>query len=275
MERVSQPLEAVGLLPDERLHLRRASRIALREISVQSGTFQLANRVRLLPLAVALAVVAYLAVARAGTLGLVLVATSAAFAIGLALVVRDTDASARSALVSPAATGALLVTPALATLYLAFSSGGFYADGVALCTVVLLVLFAVRCALAEEPFAGLGGAALAPAAALTLLAGWALASGTWSDSTGRALLEVDRILLYLLALLLLATLARSSSRLGFAVRALAAAFVLVALAGLVSRVAPDVLPTPESFAADRLSYPLTYWNALGVSARSGWCCACT
>lgn len=274
MERVSQPLEAVGLLPDERLHLRRASRIALREISVQSGTFQLANRVRLLPLAVALAVVAYLAVARAGTLGLVLVATSAAFAIGLALVVRDTDASARSALVSPAATGALLVTPALATLYLAFSSGGFYADGVALCTVVLLVLFAVRCALAEEPF-GLGGAALAPAAALTLLAGWALASGTWSDSTGRALLEVDRILLYLLALLLLATLARSSSRLGFAVRALAAAFVLVALAGLVSRVAPDVLPTPESFAADRLSYPLTYWNALGVSARSGWCCACT
>jgi hypothetical protein len=55
------------------------------------------------------------------------------------------------------------------TLYLSFSSGGFFADSVAFCALVALVLSVVRCALAEEPLHGLGRAAFVPATALALL----------------------------------------------------------------------------------------------------------
>jgi O-antigen ligase len=236
---------------------------------VRSETVQLAERVRLLPLALLVAVVVYIALTRAGTAGTVLVASSVAFAVVLGLVLRSTEPAIRGEMVRPVATGALLVTPALATLYLAFSSGGFYADSVALIALVALVLFAVRCALAREPLRGLTPAALVPVAALAALATWTLVSATWSHSPGRALLEADRILLYLIVLLLFASLGCSSARLRFAVRALAAALVLVAVAALVSRVAPDVLPTPEGFSARRLSYPLTYWNAVGVFCAIG------
>jgi O-antigen ligase len=238
-------------------------------ITVRSETFQLAERVRLLPLALVVAVVAYVALTGAGTAGIVLVASSVALAVVLGLVLRSTEPAIRGEMVRPVATGALLVTPALATLYLAFSSGGFYADSVALIALVALVLFAVRCALAREPLRGLSPAAFVPAAALAALAAWTLVSATWSNSPGRALLEADRILLYLVVLLLFASLGRSSERLGFAVRALAVVFALVAVAAFVSRTAPDVLSTPEGFASNRLSYPLTYWNALGVFCAIG------
>jgi hypothetical protein len=236
---------------------------------VRSATIQLGNRVRLLPLAVAAALASYLLLRGMGPAGLVLVAVAAAFAVGLGFVLRGTDAASRSALLSPIATGALLVTPALATLYLSFSSGGFYADSVAFCALVALVLFVVRCALAEDPLHGLGRAAFVPATALALLGAWTILSGVWSDSPGRALLEADRILLYLVVLLLFASVGRTSERLGFAVRAMATAIVLVAGLALLSRVAPDVFSTSESFVTNRLSFPLTYWNALGVFCAIG------
>jgi O-antigen ligase len=46
------------------------------------------------------------------------------------------------------------------------------------------------------------------------------------------------------------------------------AFAICAL-GLTSRVLPHVLPTQANIANNRLSYPVTYWNALGLIAAIG------
>jgi O-antigen ligase len=50
---------------------------------------------------------------------------------------------------------------------------------------------------------------------------------------------------------------------------LALSFAILCVAGLISRVAPDLWHTAPSIADHRLSYPLTYWNALGISAALG------
>jgi hypothetical protein len=68
--------------------------------------------------------------------------------------------------VGPVATAGLLLTPAPATLYLAFSSGGYHAGAVALAALVALLLLTVRCALAAESLHGLALPALVPAGAL-------------------------------------------------------------------------------------------------------------
>jgi hypothetical protein len=49
-------------------------------------------------------------------------------------------------------------------------------------------------------------------------------------------------------------------------RALVAGLAAVCLIGLASRVLPHTWPTAGSFYADRLNYPLTYWNAEGMVA---------
>ena len=45
--------------------------------------------------------------------------------------------------------------------------------------------------------------------------------------------------------------------------------MVVCVAGLVTRVLPDVWPIAPNVANERLSYPVTYWNALGLLAGMG------
>ena len=45
--------------------------------------------------------------------------------------------------------------------------------------------------------------------------------------------------------------------------------MVVCGAGLTTRLAPDVWSVPPSAVTDRLSYPLTYWNGLGITAAIG------
>ncbi len=45
--------------------------------------------------------------------------------------------------------------------------------------------------------------------------------------------------------------------------------MIVCGAGLTTRLAPDVWSVPPSAVGDRLSYPLTYWNGLGITAAIG------
>ncbi len=52
-------------------------------------------------------------------------------------------------------------------------------------------------------------------------------------------------------------------------RGLAVAIVVVCVCGLITRVLPDVWPIAGTVADERLSYPLTYWNALGLLAAVG------
>lgn len=108
-----------------------------------------------------------------------------------------------------------------------------------------------------------------PAAALALFAGWSLLSAAWSDAAGRTLLEACRVLPYLLTLLVFSASPWSPLRLRRAAGGLALAAVVVAVAALASRLAPDVFPTSANIQPDRLSFPLTYWNALALLAGIG------
>ncbi len=154
--------------------------------------------------------------------------------------------------------------PALITLYLAFDAGGFFAGAPAVGATALGIVLVLRITIADEPFAGFGPWLVAAVVALGLYAVWTLASAFWSDAPAQAMIEFDRVLLYLLALVLFGSLPWNRRTLLWAVRALAAAMVLVALVGLATRLAPDVWSAPATVENDRLGYPLTYWNALGV-----------
>jgi hypothetical protein len=166
--------------------------------------------------------------------------------------------------------GALLpAVPAVAMVGFAFASGGFLPGPVAFAATLLAVVLVVRLTAGERSWGAVSAGYLAGAAALGLFAGWTLLSGTWSHAPARALVEYDRALLYLLAFLVGGALGRTAERLRWVVRGLAAAAFAVALCALITRLAPDLWPVPQEVSVDRLSYPLGYWNALGLLAAIG------
>jgi O-antigen ligase len=167
------------------------------------------------------------------------------------------------------ATAALLLLPGVLTVYLSFNAGGFFPQTPAFVALVLALVLAARMALADRPLQGFSRPLAIAAVALALYALWTLASGIWSDAPGRALLEFDRALLYLLALLLFGSFPRSASCLRWMIRGLALGIAIVGIIGLVTRVLPDVWPVAPDFANNRLSYPLTYWNSLGLLSAIG------
>jgi O-antigen ligase len=167
-------------------------------------------------------------------------------------------------------TAGLLALPAALTAYLSFSGGGFFPGTPAVIAVLLLIVLTVHVTTANAPFAGLSVPLVAAAASLGVFALWTLLSQSWSDAPGRALIEFDRAFLYLLVLVTFGALARTSEGLRWAVRGLVLAALVVCSVGLVTRVAPDVWPIAPNVANGRLSYPLTYWNALGLLAVLGF-----
>ncbi len=80
------------------------------------------------------------------------------------------------------------------------------------------------------------------------------------------MLEFDRVLLYLLALVFFGSFARSSPYGRWLVRGLATALVAICTAALITRTLPDVWSAPAGIQNNRLSYPIGYWNALGLVA---------
>ena len=110
--------------------------------------------------------------------------------------------------------------------------------------------------------AGLIVAVLAGLAALTLL------SLTWAANDEAAFDEFNRVTLYLGVFVLVAMLV-PRGRAGRWADGLALAIALIALLALVSRLFPDLfddrgLATFLPSAATRLSFPVGYWNGLGI-----------
>jgi hypothetical protein len=163
----------------------------------------------------------------------------------------------------------LLLLPGIATVYFSFNSGGFFPGTQAFGATCIALVLIIRTLLAERPFEGFGPRLRIATAGLGLYAIWILASQHWSHAPGRALLAFDRALLYLLILLLFGTVAHNRAHLQRMVEGLAAAIVLVCLAALITRVLPDVWPVELGVAPNRLSYPLSYWNALGILSALG------
>ena len=166
-------------------------------------------------------------------------------------------------LAAPAGAFALVV-------WLAFNAGGFFPGTVGYAAIGAGLVLLVWLTTAERPFEGVGALLAAAAGALTLYAVWTLLSAGWSDATSRALLEFDRALLYLLVLLVAGLVAGRLGGPGRILWGLAAAAVVVCGCGLITRVAPDVWPIRATLQADRLSYPITYWNTLGLLGAMGW-----
>jgi hypothetical protein len=161
------------------------------------------------------------------------------------------------------------------TLYAAFNAGGYFADGYGVIACALLFFLALRVAVVDRPFAGWSRSLALPAGALALFACWSLLSFAWADAAGRTILEACRVLPYLLTLVVFAALPWSPLRLRRTAGGIALAVVVVAIAGLASRLAPDVVHTAVGIQPERLSFPLTYWNALALLAAIGLviCCA--
>jgi O-antigen ligase len=178
-------------------------------------------------------------------------------------------APARARIESRLAALALGLLPGALVLYFGFNGGGFFAGTVGFACVILIQLVILRVLLADHPFEGVSRGVVLVGAPLAAFATWVLLSGLWSDAHDRALIEFDRALMYLLVFLLFAFVARTASRIPWIVRGLAVAIVVCGGVGLFSRLRPDVLHTTSDLAVNRLAYPLTYWNALGILTAVG------
>jgi O-antigen ligase len=152
---------------------------------------------------------------------------------------------------------------------LGFDAGGYFpADSIpaaAFCFLVLGVLVAFR-----QPRFALSTPAIVAFTALGGLALWTGLSSTWSLAPDSGFEDFQRTLLYV-ALFGLALYAAASGRYSrMLLWGALTVCAVVAGAGLLSRLLPGVVEGSVSQVGTyRLSYPLTYWNALGALAAMG------
>jgi O-antigen ligase len=179
---------------------------------------------------------------------------------------RQEGAWARRVRPEPIGWVALIALAPATLVYLSFNAGGYFPSAPGFVTVVLCAALVLRTTLAARPFEGLSRALAVPLAALVLYAALQLASVLWAQATAHVLDSYSRTLLYVLAFLLFGSGRYTRERANWLLRAVVAGLAAVCLIGLVSRVLPHTWPTASSFFADRLNYPLTYWNAEGMVA---------
>jgi hypothetical protein len=150
---------------------------------------------------------------------------------------------------------ALLMLPGAMVLALSFHGGGFAPGTTALAAFQAAVVTALVIAFSRLPLAGVRGRVLLVGALLAGLALWTLMSAGWSHSGPRALFAYNRVLLYGMAFLVFATFARTDARMTRLVYGLAAAITAVCVVFVHDPASP--------------SYPVGYWNNLGILAGVG------
>jgi len=162
----------------------------------------------------------------------------------------------------------LTVGVAIGAFLLALN-GGFYdpVDREALAVAVWGVV-AIVVALGLWPTARAPRTALAAGALLAAFATFTVLSTTWAPAAGTAVTEGSRVLLYL-GVFAVAVLATRVGDAAGATDGLALGIAAVAILALASRLFPD-LTAPREVAQllpgteNRLSYPVDYWNGLGI-----------
>ena len=163
----------------------------------------------------------------------------------------------------------LALIPGAMTAYLAFRTGGYYAEAYSSVVVVLAIALGGAALASRRPFGGLGPTLVVACGALVLLVTWTWFSSGWSDAPFRALLESQRTALYLLTLLFFGSFVRRQGALSLATAGVAIAMAGVCAAALATRLYPDVFSTSSTLSPQRLSFPISYWNALGLFAGIG------
>jgi hypothetical protein len=162
-----------------------------------------------------------------------------------------------------------LTLPGLVTAWLGFHAGGFFPGQVAIIALILSAAMVLRITLARRPFGGWNTALGVASAALGCFAVWILVSSAWSHAPARAITEFDRTLVYLLVLALTGAAAKRRGDLSVVLRWTAAALWAIALAGLVTRLWPRTFPIAGGVLPERVAFPLTYWNAMGIACAMG------
>jgi hypothetical protein len=165
-------------------------------------------------------------------------------------------------------TAARRAVPGVLVAWLGLSAGGYFPLATATAAVLALGLVVIV-AVASQPAVPGWSLRLALAAVpLCALAAWTFASSRWSGSPGRAAVEADRVILYGALLLTAAALGWTPARARTLVGSMLAGIVAVCTVALVADLLPGVLGAANP-AGYRLSYPVTYSNALGLLAGIG------
>jgi O-antigen ligase/polysaccharide polymerase Wzy-like membrane protein len=162
-----------------------------------------------------------------------------------------------------------LVLPGALTAWLGFHAGGFFPGATAQAALATLLVLVFAVTLAERPLDPFGALALVVLAGLAGFATWTLLSSAESGAPGRALLEFDRALLYVAAFAAGVTLTRARADLSVLLRWTAAALFAIALLGALSRLLPGLVEISTGNEGERLAFPVTYWNAMGVACALG------
>jgi O-Antigen ligase len=160
--------------------------------------------------------------------------------------------------------------PAVAavTFYVAYDNGSYDLASRNSLAIFVWWTILVAIALGVWSFQHVSRGALTAAALLALFATWTLASTAWATSAEGVFAEFDRVALYLGVYVLAVVVASRRELLRWS-HGLAAGVVVVAAVALVSRLFPgtfsgrgiaSIIPN----AATRLSFPLGYWNGLGI-----------
>jgi predicted lipid-binding transport protein (Tim44 family) len=181
----------------------------------------------------------------------------------------EADAAPKARIEERAAAAFLALLPGGLVVYFSFEGGGYFAGSVGFIALLVTQLVIVRVLFAEHPFAGFTRRHAIVVGVFAGYAAWTLASALWSNAEDRALVEFDRALLYLLLLLLFGLLPPRSWRLPWIMRGLAGGSLVICTVALITRLLPHVWPVSPALANNQLSYPLTYWNALGILATIG------
>jgi hypothetical protein len=155
-----------------------------------------------------------------------------------------------------------IAAPAVAATAIAatgYASGGYFPLVWGWCALALLL--ATAAALIRADRLELSRLELIALGALGALASWSALSATWSASVGRSVMEGQRGLVYVAALSALLLLAGPRDGAALAAAAFAGAGAL-SLAALSTRLFPGLVHVDVG--TGRLSWPIGYWNALGL-----------
>ncbi len=214
----------------------------------------------------ALAVLGYVSVGAGGVgAGLGVLVSLGLVLLALRLARDDLE---QAAVVRWIASRALMLLPGALVVYLGYHAGGFFPGPASLVAVLLALVLGARLVVGGGSGPG-DRAASAVGLLLAAYAAWVLVSGAWSHAPERALVEANLAFVYLIGFVLFATSVTGPRDLRWVMRGLAAGASVVCLGGFAARALPKLWPIATGLDTSRISYPITYWNGLGLLAALG------
>jgi hypothetical protein len=157
---------------------------------------------------------------------------------------------------------------AAAVFYVAYDDGGYALTTRSTIAIAIWWAILVGVGLRVWPLERVPTGAVVTGSLLAAFAAWDLASTAWAASAENAYAEFDRTALYL-GVYILAVVATDGRQRAHLVDGLTAAIVAVGVVSLIGRLFPGSfpsrgVPTFLPSASTRLSFPLDYWNGLGI-----------